>query len=182
MAQPKPSTAASNTYEAPPSGFETSPTTSPEHSSKQEDSDPNYTPNYEEPANARSEGPKTPPVRPRRPPTLPHRREQDIHTPGHNILPTRMRIRRIRTHPHHLTQTTRTRGRARRRAEHQPPTRDYKRIISHRPRTAHPRQLHRSHSTDRRSLARHHQTHSEQISAYLLAYFQACRYEQQGAR
>ena len=28
---------------------ETSPTTPPEHSSKQEDSDPNYTPNYEEP-------------------------------------------------------------------------------------------------------------------------------------
>ena len=33
----------------PPSGSETSPTTSPEHSSKQEDSDPNYTLNYEEP-------------------------------------------------------------------------------------------------------------------------------------
>ena len=47
-APPKPSTAASNTYAAPPSGFETSPTTSPEHSSKQEDPDPNYTPNYEE--------------------------------------------------------------------------------------------------------------------------------------
>ena len=46
---PKPSTAASNTYAAPPSGSETSPTTSPEHSSKPEDSNPNYTPNYEEP-------------------------------------------------------------------------------------------------------------------------------------
>ncbi len=41
---PKPSTAASNTYAAPPSDSETSPTTSPEHSSKQEDSNPNYTP------------------------------------------------------------------------------------------------------------------------------------------
>ena len=49
MAPPKPSTAASNTYAAPPSDSETSPTTSPEHSSKQEDSDPNYTLNYEEP-------------------------------------------------------------------------------------------------------------------------------------
>ena len=49
MAPPKPPTAASNTYAAPHSGSETSPTTSPEHSSKQEDSDPNYTPNYEEP-------------------------------------------------------------------------------------------------------------------------------------
>ena len=48
-APPKPSTAASNTYAAPPSDSETSPTTSPEHSSKQEDSDPNYTLNYEEP-------------------------------------------------------------------------------------------------------------------------------------
>ena len=49
MAPPKPSTDASNTYAAPPSGFETSPTTSPEHSSKQEDSDPSYTLNYEDP-------------------------------------------------------------------------------------------------------------------------------------
>ena len=48
-APPKPSTAASNTYAAPPSDSETSPTTSPEHSSKPEDSNPNYTPNYEEP-------------------------------------------------------------------------------------------------------------------------------------
>ena len=48
-APPKPSTDASNTYAAPPSDSETSPTTSPEHSSKQEDSNPNYTPNYEEP-------------------------------------------------------------------------------------------------------------------------------------
>ena len=39
----------SNTYADPHSGSETSPTTSPEHSSKQEDSDPNYTLNYEEP-------------------------------------------------------------------------------------------------------------------------------------
>ncbi len=49
MALPKRSTAASNTYAAPPSDSETSPTTSPEHSLKQEDSDPNYTLNYEEP-------------------------------------------------------------------------------------------------------------------------------------
>ena len=48
-APPKPSTAASNTYAAPPSDSVTSPTTSPEHSSKPEDSNPNYTPNYEEP-------------------------------------------------------------------------------------------------------------------------------------
>ena len=41
---PKPPTAASNTYADPHSGSETSPTTSPEHSSKQEDSDPKYTP------------------------------------------------------------------------------------------------------------------------------------------
>ena len=33
---------------------ETSPTTSPEHSSKQEDSDPNYTLNYEEPVKDKS--------------------------------------------------------------------------------------------------------------------------------
>ena len=38
---------------------ETSPTTSPEHSSKQEDSNLNYTPNYEEPVNLRSKGAKT---------------------------------------------------------------------------------------------------------------------------
>ena len=49
MALPKRSTAASNTYAAPPSDSETSPTTSPEHSLKQEASDPNYTLNYEEP-------------------------------------------------------------------------------------------------------------------------------------
>ena len=48
-APPKPSTDASNTYAAPPSDSETSPTTSPAASSKQEDSNPNYTPNYEEP-------------------------------------------------------------------------------------------------------------------------------------
>ena len=48
-APPKPSTDASNTYAAPPSDSETSPTTSPDHSSKPEDSNPNYTPNYEEP-------------------------------------------------------------------------------------------------------------------------------------
>ena len=48
-ALPKPSTAVSNTYADPHSGSETSPTTSPEYSSKQEDSGPNYTPNYEEP-------------------------------------------------------------------------------------------------------------------------------------
>ena len=48
-AVPKPSTAVSNTYADPHSGSETSPTTSPECSSKQEDSGPNYTPNYEEP-------------------------------------------------------------------------------------------------------------------------------------
>ena len=40
-AQPKPSTAASNTYAAPTSDSETSPTTSPEHSSKPSDSNPN---------------------------------------------------------------------------------------------------------------------------------------------
>ena len=45
-APPKPSTDASNTYAAPHSGSGTSPTTLPEHSSKQEDSDHNYTPNY----------------------------------------------------------------------------------------------------------------------------------------
>ena len=50
-APPKPSTDASNTYAAPPSDSETSPTTSLEHSSKPEDSNPNYTPNYEEPVN-----------------------------------------------------------------------------------------------------------------------------------
>jgi len=48
---PKPSTAASNTYADPHSDSETSSTTSPEHSSKQEDSDRNYTPDYEEPRN-----------------------------------------------------------------------------------------------------------------------------------
>ena len=48
-ATPKVPAAASNTYAAPPSGSETSPTTSPAASSKQEDSNPNYTLNYEEP-------------------------------------------------------------------------------------------------------------------------------------
>ena len=47
----KPSTDTSNTYAAPPSGSVTSPTTSPAASSKPADSDPNYTPNYEEPQN-----------------------------------------------------------------------------------------------------------------------------------
>lgn len=48
---PKSSTGASNTYADPHSGSATSPTTSPAVSSKQEDSDPNYTLNYEEPLN-----------------------------------------------------------------------------------------------------------------------------------
>lgn len=48
MAVPKPSTVASNTYTAPPSGYETSPTTPPEHSTKMTDSSHN-SPNYEEP-------------------------------------------------------------------------------------------------------------------------------------
>ena len=56
----------SNTYADPHSGTETSPTTSPEHSSKQEDSDPNYTLNYEEPdhptARLSGPGPRTPPA------------------------------------------------------------------------------------------------------------------------
>ena len=64
-ALPKPSTAASNTYAAPPSDSATSPTTSPEHSSKPEDSDPNHTPNYEEPRNlAAPPGPSTTQPRP----------------------------------------------------------------------------------------------------------------------
>ena len=49
MALPKLSTGALNTYAALPLGSEISPTTSPAASSKQEDSDPNYTLNYEEP-------------------------------------------------------------------------------------------------------------------------------------
>ena len=49
-APPKPSTHPSNTYAAPHSGSAISPTTSPAASSKQEDSDPNYTLNYEEPS------------------------------------------------------------------------------------------------------------------------------------
>ena len=49
MAQPKPSTHPSNTYAEPHSDSETSPTTSPAASSKQEDSDTNYPLNYEEP-------------------------------------------------------------------------------------------------------------------------------------
>ena len=48
MALPKRSTVASNTYTAPPSGYETSPTTPPEHSTKMTDSSHN-SPNYEEP-------------------------------------------------------------------------------------------------------------------------------------
>ena len=64
-ALPKPSTAASNTYAAPPSDSATSPTTSREHSSKPEDSDPNHTPNYEEPRNlAAPPGPSTTQPRP----------------------------------------------------------------------------------------------------------------------
>ena len=47
-ATPKVPAAASNTYAAPPSGSETSPTTSPAASSKPADSNPNYTPSYEE--------------------------------------------------------------------------------------------------------------------------------------
>ena len=50
MALPKPSTGALNTYAAPPSDSATSPTPSPAASSKPEDSDPNYTLNYEEPS------------------------------------------------------------------------------------------------------------------------------------
>ena len=49
MAPPKSSTAAPNTYADLHSDSETSPTTSPEHSSKPADSDPNNTLNYEEP-------------------------------------------------------------------------------------------------------------------------------------
>ena len=49
MALPKLSTGVLNIYAALPLGSEISPTTSPAASSKQEDSDPNYTLNYEEP-------------------------------------------------------------------------------------------------------------------------------------
>ena len=49
MALPKLSTGALNIYADPHLGSEISPTTSPAASSKQEDSDPNYTLNYEEP-------------------------------------------------------------------------------------------------------------------------------------
>ena len=49
MALPKLSTGALNIYADPHLGSATSPTTSPAASSKQEDSDPNYTLNYEEP-------------------------------------------------------------------------------------------------------------------------------------
>ena len=49
MALPKLSTGVLNIYAAAHLGSETSPTTSPAASSKQEDSDPNYTLNYEEP-------------------------------------------------------------------------------------------------------------------------------------
>ena len=51
MALPKLSTGALNIYADPLLGSEISPTTSPAASSKQEDSDPNYTLNYEEPVN-----------------------------------------------------------------------------------------------------------------------------------
>ena len=51
MALPKLSTGALNIYADPPSDSATSPTTSPAASSKPEDSDPNYTLNYEEPNN-----------------------------------------------------------------------------------------------------------------------------------
>lgn len=51
MALPKLSTGALNIYADPHLGSEISPTTSPAASSKQEDSDPNYTLNYEEPDN-----------------------------------------------------------------------------------------------------------------------------------
>src|SRR5665647_1031154 len=43
------STAASSTYAAPPSASATSPTTSPDHSWRPADSDPNYTLDCEEP-------------------------------------------------------------------------------------------------------------------------------------
>ena len=49
MALPKLSTGALNIYADPHLGSEISPTTSPAASSKPEDSDPNYTLNYEEP-------------------------------------------------------------------------------------------------------------------------------------
>ncbi len=52
MALPKLSTAALNIYAAPPSDSVISPTTLPAASSKPEDSDPNYTLNYEEPENS----------------------------------------------------------------------------------------------------------------------------------
>jgi len=48
-APPKRSTDASNTSAAPPSGSATSPTTSPDHSWRAADSDPDYTVNCEEP-------------------------------------------------------------------------------------------------------------------------------------
>ena len=51
MALPKLSTGALNIYADPHLGSEISPTTSPAASSKPADSDPNYTPNYEEPEN-----------------------------------------------------------------------------------------------------------------------------------
>ena len=51
MALPKLSTGALNIYADPLLGSATSPTTSPAASSKPEDSDPNYTLNYEEPVN-----------------------------------------------------------------------------------------------------------------------------------
>src|SRR3954453_8039570 len=47
-APPRPSTADSNTYEAPPSASATSPTTSPDHSSRPAASDPDYALDHEE--------------------------------------------------------------------------------------------------------------------------------------
>ena len=62
MALPKLSTGALNIYADPLLGSATSPTTSPAASSKQEDSDPNHTLNYEEPVlwpNGRPQSPQT---------------------------------------------------------------------------------------------------------------------------
>ena len=54
MDPPKQSTDASNTYADPHSGSKTSPTTSPEHSSNHENSDPNYTHNCKDPKNQKT--------------------------------------------------------------------------------------------------------------------------------
>ena len=56
MVLPKLSTGALNIYADPLLGSATSPTTSPAASSKPEDSDPNYTLNYEEPVIAKLAG------------------------------------------------------------------------------------------------------------------------------